>query len=397
MPEIHIERQPSGIGGSAFFPFLRRRDIRMVLGIWVVWSVVVVVLAMIAATLPVTSQRPWSPEIAREAPPLARWDSGWYRDIAVRGYHYDPEAPACNTSFYPLYPLVTGFVSHCTHIPVFPAGMAISLLCLLAALLLLADLLAEDGPDRVLPGIAVLLCFPTAFYFASFYPESLFILATAAAFFAAKRGRWSLAGIAGAAAGLTRLNGVLIILPMAWFAWQEMKGSGRRLKPGPVFGLAGAAAGAAAYPIFLWVRFGSPLVYFPGKNATWQHRPRAFWELPRLIAQEMHTRLADLGGGGKLNFVIQNGALVLFTILTIGLVVRRKVAGALYCAATLAVLFNSGSTDSVQRYLLALFPCLFLLSDFLRKRPVLAFAYFFGSLGLLVTLLTRFVHWIWVA
>ena len=184
---------------------------------------------------------------------------------------------------------------------------------------------------------------------------------------------------------------------MAWFAWQEMKRNGRRLKPGPLFGLAGAAAGAAAYPIFLWVRFGSPLVYFPGKNSNWEHRPRAFWELPQLIAHEMSTRLADLGTGGKLNFVIQNGALVLFTILTIGLVVRRKVAGALYCTATLAVLFNSGSTDSVQRYLLALFPCFFLLSDFLRRRPVLAFAYLFGSLGLLVTLLTRFVNWIWVA
>ncbi len=369
----------------------------MVLGIWAVWSFVVVVLAMAAASLPVTPPHPWAPEIAREAPPLARWDSGWYRDIAVRGYHYDPGASASNTSFYPLYPLVTGFFSRFTHIPLFPAGMGISLLCLLGALLLLADLLAEDGPDRVLPGIAVLLCFPTAFYFASFYPESLFILATAAAFLASKRGRWGLAGIAGAAAGLTRLNGALIILPMAWFAWQEMKRNGRRLKPGPLFGLAGAAAGAAAYPIFLWVRFGSPLVYFPGKNSNWEHRPRAFWELPHLIAHEMFTRLADLGAGGKLNFVIQNGALVLFTTLTIGLIARRKVAGALYCSATLAVLFNSGSTDSVQRYLLALFPCFFLLSDFLRRRPALAFAYLFGSLGLLVTLLTRFVNWIWVA
>ena len=369
----------------------------MVLGIWAAWSLVVVGLAMVAATLPVTPSHSWAPEIAREAPPLARWDSGWYRDIAVRGYHYDPEAPASNTSFYPLYPLVTGFFSRWTHIPLFPAGMGISLLCLLAALLLLADLLAEEGRDRVLPGIAVLLSFPTAFYFASFYPESLFILATAAAFLASRRGRWVLAGIAGAAAGLTRLNGALIILPMAWFAWQEMKRSGRRLKPGPLFGLAGTAAGAAAYPIFLWVRFGSPLVYFPSKSSMWEHRPRAFWELPHLIAREMFTRLGDLGAGGKLNFVIQNGTLVLFTALTIGLVARRRVAGALYCAATLVVLFNSGSTDSVHRYVLALFPCFFLLSDFLRRRPALAFAYLFGSLGLLVTLLTRFVNWIWVA
>ena len=243
----------------------------MVLGTWAVWSLVVVVLAKVAATLPVTLPHPWAPEIAREAPPLARWDSGWYRHIAVRGYHYDPDAPFSNTSFYPLYPLVTGFFSRLTHIPIFPTGMGISLLCLLAALLLFADLLAEDDPERVLPGIAVLLCFPTAFYFASFYPESLFILATAAAFLssASKRGRWSLAGIAGATAGLTRLNGALIILPMAWFAWQEMKRNGHRLKPGPLFGLAGAAAGAAAYPMFLWVRFGSPLVYFPGRNSNW--------------------------------------------------------------------------------------------------------------------------------
>jgi hypothetical protein len=397
MTEVRTERSPSGDRSGAFLPFLSPREIRTILGIWAVWSLVVVVLAKVATTLPVTLPHPWAPEIAREAPPLARWDSGWYRDIAVRGYHYDPDAPFSNTSFYPLYPLVTGFFSRWTHVPIFPTGMGISLLCLLAALLLLADLLAEGGSERVLPGIAVLLCFPTAFYFASFYPESLFLLATAAAFLASRRGRWGLAGIAGAAAGLTRLNGVLILLPMAWFAWQEMKRQGHRLKPGPLFGLAGAAAGAAAYPIFLWVRFGSPLVYFPGRNSNWEHRPRPFWELPQLIVHELFGRFGDLGAGGKLNFAFQNGVLVLFTALTIGLVVRRNVPGALYSAATLAVLFNSGSTDSVQRYLLALFPCFFLLSDFLRRRPALAFAYLFGSVGLLVTLLTRFVNWVWVA
>ena len=396
MTELHVGRQASRVRGSAFLPFLSLREIGTVLGTWAVWSLVVIVLSKVAATLPLTLPQPWAPEIAQEAPPLARWDSGWYRDIAVRGYHYDPEAPFSNTSFYPLYPLVTGFVSRLTHIPLFPTGMGISLLCLLGALLLLADLFAEEDPERVLPGIAVLLCFPTAFYFASFYSESLFLLTTAAAFLASKRGRWILAGIAGAAAGLTRLNGVLIILPMAWFAWQEMKRNGHRLKPGPIVGLAGAAAGAAAYPMFLWVRFGSPLVYFPGKNSTWEHRPKPFWEFPQLIANGLE-HFGELGAGGKINFVFQNGALVLFTILTIGLFVRRKIPGALYCTATLAVLFNSGSTDSVQRYLLALFPCFFLLSDFLRKRPVLAFAYLFGSLGLLVTLLTRFVNWIWVA
>jgi hypothetical protein len=115
------------------------------------------------------------------------------------------------------------------------------------------------------------------------------------------------------------------------------------------------------------------------------------------IAQEVTGRLGHIGPHGSFTFFADFGCLVLFLILTAGLFGRREWAGALYSAATLLLLLNSGSLDAMIRYLLPVFPCLFLLADFLRRRPVLAFAYALVGTGLLVTFMTRFVQWIWVA
>ncbi|MDQ3488331.1 MAG: hypothetical protein M3468_11435 [Acidobacteriota bacterium] len=41
---------------------------------------------------------------------FAGWDSGWYFDIARRGYYFDPEGQS-SIAFFPLYPLLMGAVA----------------------------------------------------------------------------------------------------------------------------------------------------------------------------------------------------------------------------------------------------------------------------------------------
>jgi hypothetical protein len=378
---------------------LPSRWVPRVAAVWAIWSSAILFLAAAAASLPVHAHgdTAWGPALTAQAPPLARWDSGWYLGIAQNGYHYDPGARVGNIHFYPLYPLVVGLVWRLTGLPILWTGIACSLVSLLGALLFIADLLEEASPGMALPAIAALLIFPTAYYFAAFYTESLFLLATAAAFWGARRRHWWVCAIASAAAGLTRLNGALIGIPVAWLAWTDAGRTLRGLRARHLAAAAGAIVGAVAFPLFLKIRFGAPFVYLGSAPSAWPHGPTPFWHLLREIGGRLSSGGTGFGGGSRMALLFELGSLLFFAVLTLGLFARRLLPEALYCAATILLLLDSGSVGAVHRYLLPLFPVFLVLAEWLRRRPLLAFAYGLGGVGSLIALMTRFVNWLWVA
>lgn len=285
-----------------------------------------------------------------------------------------------------------------TGLPIFAVGTAVSLGCLLGAMLLLADLVVDWGsPEDVFPTLAAMLAFPTAFFFAAFYTESLFLFTTVAAFRAARRGSWTIAGLAGAAACATRLNGILILLPAAWFggkAIRERKSS--KLSVAGALGL--IVAGAAVYPAYLWRRFGDPLLYLERKTSgAWAQKRITPWRLIAETFEEARHRILAPGPDGRLNFWLKIACLLGFLLLTAVLFARRRIAEGLYTGANLAVLLASGSIDAAHRYVLVLFPCFFVLGRSLRGRPFVLAAYVFLGTGVGVLLMVKFIAWIYVA
>ena len=335
--------------------------------------------------LPVAHGNPWITTF--DAPPLARWDSSWYHSVAVEGYRFDPARPENNVGFYPLYPQVVRIASGALGTALLPTGIALSILCLGAALLLMGDLFAEwGGPGTGLAGAASLLLFPTAFFLAAFYTESLFVLLAAAAIWGARRNRWLLAGVAGFGLSLTRFNGFLIIPAIAAYAWQTVRArEGSPVRP--VLAVALAAAGAAVYPFYLWRRFGDPLLYVHSKMMGWPVRPGPPWISWGHSVERLGT--SSLAA-------VELASASLFCVLTVELFRRRLFPEGLFVGGTLLLLFTSGSLEGVQRYVLVLFPCFFPLAAFLRGRPALAFAYAFAGIGAGTVLLHRFVHWLFV-
>ncbi|MGH9316540.1 MAG: mannosyltransferase family protein [Thermoanaerobaculia bacterium] len=388
---VESDRRMSGV-----LPFLPSRVIRQILLIWAAWSVGILLLASAALVPPVANSSPWTSVF--HAPPLARWDSVWYRSVATEGYQYDAGRRENNVGFYPLYPLCARAVSRLVSSRLLPTGIGLSFLCLGAALLLAADLFAEwGGAESALPSVAALLLFPVSFYFASFYTESLFLLATAAAIWGARRGRWAVAALGGAAAALTRFNGALVVLAIALIAWER---AGRRwagLRPGPALAAAATLAGAAAFPLYLWWRFGDPLLYVKSKSAGWSIRPSPVWRLAADVTRRVQDYVREPNLGEMLSYASQLGSALLFILLAIALFRRGLKAEGLYMAATMALLVSSGTLDAMDRFVLVLFPGFFVLAEFLRPRPALAFAYSFGGVGIGMVFLHRFVHWIMVS
>jgi hypothetical protein len=102
------------------------------------------------------------------------------------------------------------------------AALLISNLSLVGALALLYRLSdAMFGAASARRAIAYWLLFPTVFFMLAAYSEALFLLLTLAAFDFARRDKWMLAALFGALAALTRLQGALLIVSLAYLWWQN--------------------------------------------------------------------------------------------------------------------------------------------------------------------------------
>jgi hypothetical protein len=177
-----------------------------------------------------------------------REDALWFMRIAASGYSNSDSSAA----FFPLYPLVIRGVSFLLGGHIFAAALLVSNLAFLGALFVLYALtrseLSEELARRAVLYAAV---FPTALFFFAPYSESLFFLLVLVSFWAARRGQWEAAGVAGLLAALTRNIGLVLVLPLAIEAvHQAMDARPRRW---PIRGLAwslGPAAGTFAYAAY---------------------------------------------------------------------------------------------------------------------------------------------------
>lgn len=149
---------------------------------------------------------------------LHAWDAREYARIAAHGY-----ALPASAAFWPLLPLLERLAAPLVGGNVALAGFVIANLCALAALVLLRRLVAEETGDRALARWVVILIAlsPLAFFLASGYTESLFLLLATGALYAMRRQRWLLAGMLIALAALTRGPGILLLVPFTLEAYRR--------------------------------------------------------------------------------------------------------------------------------------------------------------------------------
>lgn len=239
-----------------------------------VWGLLVMAWATVARDhLPIEHRENWPPEIAAHAPPLARYDAGWYRRIALTGYgSYGPSpGTASEHVFFPLYPAVVAGVSRLLGADPFAAGMAVSLAALaIAAILFVAEGARRTDEVSAIHALTFLLLFPTAFFLASAYAEALFLLLALLAFDAIRRRAWLAAVCFGFLAGLTRLPALALAAPLAIAAAAAPGDDARSTRL-----VRGAAIGAApVIAVFLWIfgigwYTGEPGLYFRLQE-SWQ-------------------------------------------------------------------------------------------------------------------------------
>src|SRR6266699_4689251 len=155
------------------------------------------------------------------------FDAGFYIDIAEHGYWAASTLHTMsNWIFLPLFPMLIYPLGHLFggSVAAFNiGGIVISNLAGLVAVTYLYLLVRRDFDTRTASrAVFYLALFPTSFYLLAIYPESLFLACALACIYYARQRRWWLAGICGALASLARIQGFLLIMPVAWEYWQTM-------------------------------------------------------------------------------------------------------------------------------------------------------------------------------
>lgn len=144
---------------------------------------------------------------------FSQWDGEWYIDIAKNGYIFK-ENELSNVAFFPLYPFLLRFFYNFDSYVL--TGIFINLFFIsgsIAALLKLMNLEKFTKKESRL-AILFLLIFPTSFFLLAIYPESTFLFLSIMCFLMIKKDKPLLAGIFGLLASLTRVQGILLLVPL---------------------------------------------------------------------------------------------------------------------------------------------------------------------------------------
>ncbi len=333
--------------------------------------------------------------------PWYRWDSVHYLDIADPAYQiYGIE----NTVWPPLFPLLIRLFSW-VMAPML-ATLLISTAALAAAFYLLYVEVStrwdEEAAGRVLLLAAV---FPTAFFLAAAYSEALFLAFSLGVFAALRRRNWLLAGMLGAFATLTRLQGVFLALPLAWegLCWLrerpfvQDRQSARRTLARLLCGAALIPLSLAVYFIYTHYVLGAP---WPWLTLTthWEHH--LGWPGEGLVRNLLFLLTQPF------QLIHISIFYDLFLLAFLFALLLKKTPGmpftyALYGLVMLLVpslrLSNNWSTmTSMARYAVVVFPAFISLALLLRGR-ISRLIWLAFSLCSQALLLILFYRWIWVA
>jgi Mannosyltransferase (PIG-V) len=366
---------------------------------WLVW---IWLLAAVAsrATPWLAKGHGWPCDVIRRVIPLARWDSGWYVSLAERGYSRRPAKTGEETdhAFFPLYPGLTRLASNALGIETSRAGGLLSAAAFLVALVLFAEWTAAHfGPARSLPSVAVLLAFPTSFFFAAVYTESLLLALALAAVLAAERNHPLTAAAAGLLSGLTRISGIVLAPYLFVCSLRKSRAQGspplRALAQATFVGLS-PLAGFGLFCLYFWRKFGDPLLFVRAQN-NWSAKPKTVLDGPFLL---WDTIVEDIGTGRVFTHgfgrTLEGIFFIIFAYLAMRLVVEKKPLEALYVAATIGIVPVSGTFESMGRYVLPAFPAFVALGTVANRRALFGL-YLAASFLVQVGYVWAFVNWYW--
>ncbi len=317
------------------------------------------------------------------------WDGPHFLEIAATGY--GPPSDPARIVLFPLYPASIVLLE-----PLFApldAAMLSSLIATVLAAVGLYQLVRLDSPQGVARlSVIAMAVFPTAYAFVAPYSEALFLALSVWAFVAVRRDQMMTAGILGALAAATRIQGVFIA-PALLIEYLVLR---RRIDK-DIFWIFFVGSGLLLYLGINWYYFHDPLYFVQVQKTTffvqntmpWEaltslwNRVSAGWGTPENLESWVTVALAPL-----VSFVF-------LAVVTVWAAIskRSRPSYAVYTAISLIAFSSLSWPISVPRYILGVFPIFIAIGSW--SRPLLGKTILIASVVMLAAFTRLFVigHW----
>ncbi|MEI7620895.1 MAG: glycosyltransferase family 39 protein, partial [Candidatus Moraniibacteriota bacterium] len=143
--------------------------------------------------------------------PYYRWDSFWYTSIARHGYTFS-ETKNSSIAFFPFYPMVIKAGYEITHLRQDWLSFGMNIFFAAGLAWLLYRLVRFDYDEKIsLAIVAVILFFPSSYFFLAGYPDVLFVLLVAMSLYLARQQKWAWAGLAAGLLAITKPYGIFMV------------------------------------------------------------------------------------------------------------------------------------------------------------------------------------------
>jgi hypothetical protein len=228
----------------------------------------------------------------------ARWDTGWYVGIAERGYQWNPQVKSemQNIAFFPAFPVASYYVSLLIGRNTAWAGVLISMVGFLGALLYLFRFARDRvGDDAAAAAVTWMAVYPFALFFSTAYTEGLFLFAALAACYHFERDQWVAAAVAGLVAGLSRPNGCLLSVMLALIALRSARTASPALTATRISIAAMPGIGMLIYSAYIYSLTGNPL--------EWAANHAAYGRVYRGAAAVITERIDYISINGLYNYI----------------------------------------------------------------------------------------------
>ncbi len=309
------------------------------------------------------------------------WDTGHYLSIAQHGYHYPQQA------FFPLWPLFIKMFSF-----FIPIGLSVYILTFLLSLtvFILFYLLAKRlvGEEKAKFSLIIFCAFPSTMFLLAGYTEALFLTLVLSSFLFLEKKMYLQSAILGGLAGMTRLVGVILIIPHLLVKKPTLQ---------KIFYAVVVSLGIIFYIFYLKLNYSDPL-YFLHAQTSWcssQGRCSINFPLKPLIDYGYLILIGWVKPSLSPAFIDWFSA-VMFLL---GSIAVLKILGQKYFIYSVLVILPSlfsGITVGMVRYVLIAFP-VFFVAPLLIKSKLIFLLISLIFLLLQLRFVTLFTSRIWVA
>lgn len=286
--------------------------------------------------------------------PFGNFDAAYYLLIAANGY-------TANAGFFPLFP----FSIHIATLPFnlspfdaiqyFVAIVLVSIF-LLSSLVVMHKLIRLDYENNIaMSAILTILIFPTSFFFAAIYSESLFLLLSLLAFYFARKKKWVWAGVVGALLSATRIVGIAIWPALLYEYFRENK---KKITV-QALPLIFPPLGLIGYAFYNFQKWGNPFYFIEAQGNFQNNRSVESVVLPIQTLFRYIKILISVNPGiyewwvafFELSFFIFAGV-----TLYIGWKKKIRFSYLLFGSLCLIIPSLTGTFSGIPRYILIIFP-----------------------------------------